>query len=429
MTVRSCFLNDFQLEPELPGDKSITHRAFILGGIAHGETAIQNANSGEDCRATLHALRQLGVQVEPDPAELRLAGMAGGFARPERALDLGNSGTGLRLLLGALAAQPFTVTLTGDDSLRRRPVERVLAPLRAMGVTAQAENDRPPVTLTGNTLQGAHHRLAVPSAQVKSALLLAGMQAKGETWIGNVMGTRDHTERLLPLFGAHVASGEDWVSIRGPARLNGTSIVVPGDLSAGVFYLAAAAIRPGARVTLERIGLNPTRTKVLEVMAEMGLDLDIEPSAPPMLEAQGTIRAAASGAPRAVDVAPEAIPLLIDELPALSVIAAFAHGRSTFRGAGELRVKESNRLEAMAEGLNTIGARVTLEPDGWTIEGSGGAPLAGGKVLSRGDHRVAMALLVAGLNCRDGVEIMDEALIETSDPYFLRNLARLVGDA
>jgi len=427
--LRSGFLKSFELTPELPGDKSITHRALILGGLAHGETTVLDANSGADCRATLTALKQLGVHItEVDARTIRLAGMSGGFVSPQGPLDLGNSGTGLRLLLGALAAQPFSVTLTGDASLQRRPVERVLAPLRAMGATATAENDRPPVTLTGGRLHGVDHDLDVPSAQVKSALLLAGVQARGKTRIGGIAGTRDHTERLLPLFGAQLTVSETWVATRGPSKLTGTTIQVPRDISAGVFYLAAAAIRPGARVTLEQIGLNPTRIKVLQAMKSMGLQMDATPASRQSTEPFGTV--VATGGPlRGIHLSGPDIPYLIDELPALAVMAAFATGRTTIRGAAELRVKESNRLEAMAEGLNAIGANVTLEPDGWTIEGSAGEPLSGGNVRSRGDHRIAMALLMAGLHCRNGVEITDEPLIETSDPYFSANLARLLGEA
>jgi 3-phosphoshikimate 1-carboxyvinyltransferase len=429
VTLRSRFVKTFDLTPELPGDKSITHRAFILGGLASGETTVNDPNSGADCRATLTALQQLGVHVtEDDERTIRLVGMSGGFVRPERPLDLGNSGTGLRLLLGALAAQPFTVTLTGDASLQKRPVERVLTPLRAMGASATAENDRPPVTLTGGRLHGVHHDLDVPSAQVKSALLLAGVQAIGETRIGGIAGTRDHTERLLPLFGAQLTVSETWLATRGPSKLTGTTVQVPRDISAAVFYLAAAALRPGARVTLEDVGLNPTRIKVLQAMKVMGLQLDAEPGLAQDAEPLGSV-VAAGGPLHAIHLSGPDIPLLIDELPALAVMAAFATGRTTIRGAAELRVKESNRLEAMAEGLNAIGGRVSLEPDGWTIEGSGGEPLTGGRVRSRGDHRIAMALLVAGLNCRDGVEILDEPLIETSDPFFPKNLSRLMGDA
>jgi 3-phosphoshikimate 1-carboxyvinyltransferase len=429
VTLRSGFLKSFDLSPDLPGDKSITHRAFILGGLAFGETTILDANPGADCRSTLAALKQLGVRItEEDPRTIRLGGMSGGFIEPKDVLDLGNSGTGLRLFLGALAAQPFSVTLTGDASLRRRPVERVLAPLRAMGALAASDNDRPPVTLTGGPLHGIRHDLEVPSAQVKSALLLAGLQAKGETRIGRVGGTRDHTERLLPMFGAHVATGEEWVAVRGPVKLTGVTFRVPADISAGVFYLAAAALRPAARVTLEGVGLNPTRINVLGVMSSMGLHVQTTPGADLATEPSGTILA--TGGPlRAIHISGPEIPCLIDELPALAVMAAFAEGRSTIRGASELRVKESNRLEAMALGLNAIGARVTLEPDGWTIDGSGGESLPGGRVHSRGDHRIAMALLIAGLNCRDGVEILDEALIETSDPFFPQNLARLMDNA
>jgi 3-phosphoshikimate 1-carboxyvinyltransferase len=424
VSLRSQYRSGFQFQPELPGDKSITHRAFILGALARGETRITGANPGADCAATLAAVETLGAEVTREPTGLRIVGTGGRFRAPEAPLDLGNSGTGLRLLLGTLAAQLFPVRLTGDASLCRRPVERVLGPLRSMGATATAENDRPPVLLTGGPLTGVPHRLAVPSAQVKSALLLAGLQAHGETWIGGVEGTRDHTERLLTLFGHPVTSGADWVAIQGPGALQGTAFTVPGDLSAGTFYLVAAAIRPGSQITLEGIGLNPTRTRVLQVLQRMGLELEIEIPSDEDAEPRGRVRAHGKTL-RPVMIGPDEVPLLIDELPALAVAAAFAGGHSRIHGAGELRVKESNRLEAMAEGLRALGARITLEADGWTIEGSGGEALPGGRFASRGDHRVAMALLVAGLGCRAGAELLDEPLIETSDPLFPRNLERM----
>ena len=428
MSLRSRFVSAFRLEPVLPGDKSITHRAYILGALAAGETRIHGANPGSDCRATLAALAQLGAEMSEDEGGLRLTGKNGRFTGPRHALDLGNSGTGLRLLLGALAAQPFTVTLTGDASLCRRPVERVLAPLRAMGAQATADRDRPPVLMSGARLHGIRHTMDVPSAQVKSALLLAGLQAEGETWIGNSKGTRDHTERMLPRFGVEVVHGPDWVSIQGPRALRSTTLDIPGDISAAVFYLVAAGIRPGSQVTLEGVGLNPTRGKVLDVLERMGLRLNIAPTSGDAFEPSGRIQAT-GGNLRGTDVAPDEIPHLIDELPALAVAAAFAHGRSTVRGAGELRVKESNRLEAMAEGLNALGARVTLETEGWTIEGSAGKPLVGGTVRSRGDHRVAMSLLVAGLGSQHGCDVTDDPMIETSDPFFAENLTRLIEDA
>ncbi|HET9234162.1 MAG TPA: 3-phosphoshikimate 1-carboxyvinyltransferase, partial [Candidatus Eisenbacteria bacterium] len=272
------------------------------------------------------------------------------------------------------------------------------------------------------------HTMEVPSAQVKSALLVAGLLAEGETWIGNTAGSRDHTERMLPSFGANVASGPDWVSIHGPRSLRSISIVVPGDISAAAFFLVAAAIRPGSQVTLEGAGLNPTRTKVLDVMKRMGLDLIVVPDVGGSPEPSGTIHVSAKTL-QGTDVTADDVPHLIDELPALAVLAAFANGTSTVRGAAELRHKESNRLEAMAEGLNALGARVTLESDGWTIEGSGGKSLAGGAVRSRGDHRVAMSLLVAGLGSKTGCAITDLPLIETSDPFFAHNLNRILEHA
>ena len=428
MSLRSHFVNAFRLQPTLPGDKSITHRAYILGAMAAGETRVMGANPGADCRHTLAAVGRLGARVTEQGDQVRVAGTSGRLDPPDRVLDLGNSGTGLRLLLGALAAQPFTVTLTGDASLCRRPVERVLRPLRAMGAHASADRDHPPVTLTGAPLRGIRHAMEVSSAQVKSALLLAGLMAEGQTWIGNTAGTRDHTERMLPAFGATSETGPDWVSISGPQALRSTVLDIPRDISAATFYLVAAAIRPGSHVRLEDVGLNPTRTKVLEVMRRMGLDLTVVPKAGASSEPSGTIHVSSKSL-EGTEVTPDEVPHLIDELPVLAVLAAFADGTSRVRGAAELRHKESNRLVAMAEGLNAMGAAVTLEADGWTIEGSGGEPLAGGEVRSQGDHRVAMSLLVAGLGARMGCVVVDEPLVETSDPFFPQNLARLLANA
>jgi 3-phosphoshikimate 1-carboxyvinyltransferase len=410
--------------PQLPGDKSITHRAYLLGALAEGTTTVDRPNEGDDCRATLRAIESLGVLVERTEARVRLIGSAGRLHAPDAPLDLGNSGTGLRLLLGLLAGQPFTTVLTGDASLRRRPVERVLAPLRSMGARAEAAGDHPPVTLTGAALTGATHRLATPSAQAKSALLLAGVQASGRTRVEGIAGSRDHTERLLPAFGCPVATTPDAVTVEGPRALTASDVRVPGDPSAATFYLMAAALTPRYEVTLEGVSLNPTRIHHFEVLRRMGLALDAAVESGSEPEPWGRVTAR-GGELRAVEIGPSEIAGLIDELPALAVLAAFARGTTRVSGAAELRVKESDRLSAVAKGLAAIGAKVTALPDGWLIEGSAGAPLAGGAVETSGDHRVAMAFLIAGLATRKGVTLVGAPMIETSDPFFLSNLEAL----
>lgn len=427
MTLASRQVGPFSLRPALPGDKSITHRAYLLGAMARGTTRVTGGNPGEDCRATLNALAALGASVTEDAGGVTLAGTGGRFHAPAGPLDLGNSGTGLRLLLGVLASQPFRSVLTGDASLRQRPVERVLEPLRRMGAGAAATADRPPVTLDGGALTGIRYRMPVPSAQVKSALLLAGVRAAGTTRVEGTRGTRDHTERMLAAFGVPVETGPDAAAVTGPGDLTGVPVSVPGDASAAMIYLAAAAVVPGSQVTLEDVGLNPTRINGFTVLQDMGLDLEITPGPASGGEPRGTV-AAGGGPLTAVSVAPETVPGIIDELPALAVAAAFAAGETTVRGAGELRVKESDRLAAVTAGLTAIGATVTEHADGWTIRGSAGRPLPGGRVESRGDHRIAMAFLVAGLGCRDGVTITDPGGIATSDPGFPENLNRMLAE-
>ena len=422
MSVSSRPVASFRTIPALPGDKSITHRAYLMAALAEGESRVLYGNRGRDCDATLAALGALGVRIRPEEGGgLRIIGHGGMFEVPPAPLDLGNSGTGLRLLLGVLAAHPFTVVLSGDASLRTRPMNRVLDPLRLMGARAEAPGGLPPVTLTGGPLRGISYRLPMPSAQVKSAILLAGIQAQGTTTVRGGLASRDHTERLLRWFDVPVETEEDEVSVAGPVRLRGNVVSVPADPSAGAFYLAAALVVPGSEVLLEGVSLNPSRTACFDVFRRMGLDLVLTDDDEPGPEPMGHVEAAAARN-RAADIEPEEIPGLIDELPALAVAAAFAEGTTRVRGAGELRVKESDRLAAMAEGLAAIGARVRLLADGWEIEGSGGAPLPGGSVRSYGDHRVAMAFLIAGLGCRNGVTVLDEPQIETSDPYFLSNL-------
>jgi len=414
----------FDFAPRLPGDKSITHRAYLLGVLAEGETRVRGANRGEDCEATLRAASRLGGKVETDADEVRIHGTGGRLHPPSSPLDLGNAGTGLRLLCGLLAGQSFSATLTGDASLRRRPVERVLAPLRDMGMEASVSGDHAPVLLRGGDLRGITYTLPVPSAQVKSALLLAGIQARGRTVIEGDTGTRDHTERMLRAMGVPVHRAGDRVSVEGPALPAGIPITIPGDPSAAAFYLAAAAVVSGSRVRLEGIGLNPTRTAFLGVFAAMGLEIAAEEEETGGAEPIGRVTVKGR-TPRGVKILPAEVPALVDELPALAVAAAFGEGITRVRGARELRVKESDRLSAMAEGLSALGAQITLLDDGWDIVGSEGRELRGGRVRCREDHRVAMSLLVASLRCHDAVEIVDLPRIGTSDPFFLENLRQM----
>jgi len=419
----------FRFRPHLPGDKSITHRALILGALASGETRVFGANRGRDCRATARALGALGVSLREEGAALVIRGSGGGLGAPAGPLDLENAGTGLRLLLGALAGQPFTSVLTGDASLCSRPVERVLEPLRRMGARTTAPGDHPPVTLTGGALHGITHALPVPSAQVKSAVLLAGIQATGRTTVTGGGVSRDHTERLLRAFGAPVEGEGDAVSLEGPAPLAAQSLTVPGDPSAAAFYLVAAGIVPESEVILEMVGFNPLRSRVFDILEGMGLDLDRQAAHTPGPEPMGRLRARGRRL-TAFTLGPEEVVPVLDELPALAVAAAFAEGTSTVTGAGELRVKESDRLAAVLEGLAAIGAPARATGDGWEITGSAGRPLPGGTVRTRGDHRIAMAFLVAGLRSTGGVRLVDPPGIDTSDPLFLGNLEHLMeGDS
>ncbi len=395
-------------EAEVPGDQSITQRAILLGALAPGRTRILGANPGADAAAALGIVRALGARVTRGrEGDLLVEG--GALRESERVLDARNSGTALRLAMGLLAAQPFLSILTGDASLRRRPVGRVLGPLRLLGADLAArEQDRlPPVVVRGRPLTGAQVPTGVASAQVKSAVLLAAIQAAGETRVEEPAVTRDHTERMLPLFGAPVSREGRAVRVTGPAALHGAEVSVPGDLSAAAFLLAAAALVPRSRLLLRGVGIEVSRVAERNESGEPRANL---------LVTAGTLRPAAVG--------PEEAPGLIDELPLVAVLAAFARGTSEIRGASELRVKESDRIAAVAEGLTRLGARVEERPDGWTIHGEGS--LRGGSVEARGDHRIAMAFLVAGLRAKEGVLVRGAEAARVSDPGFLPRLRGLL---
>ncbi len=415
-----------------PGDKSISHRALLLGALARGETRIRGLLEAEDVAHTAHCLREMGTPLWPEGEETVVEGQGeAGISAPLRRLEAGNSGTTLRLLLGILASYPIRATLTGDASLCRRPMDRVAIPLRQMGAQVEGQGPRclPPVEVEGGRLQGIEYRLPVASAQVKSALLLAGLRAAGETRLVEPGLSRDHTERMLTQFGARVEFGSGFAAVR-PSALQGQNLTVPGDFSAAAFFLVGAALVEGSEVEICEVGLNPTRTGLLEALAQMGADIQVCGSAasPSSLQSEprGNLLVRGGGKLRGGEFGGELIPRLIDELPVLCIAAACAEGETVIRGAAELRVKESDRIAAMAAALTTLGAEVEERPDGLIIRG--GRPLRGGRIDSQGDHRVAMAAAIAGL-VTEGVEIAGAECISTSYPGFVEDLRRIGGEA
>lgn len=402
----------------VPGDKSISHRALLLGALAEGTTHISGFLPSADCRATLAILCDLGVAIhETSATDVQVNGAGSyGLQAPGRDLDCGNAGTAMRLLAGALAGQPFTSILTGDSSLRRRPMRRVMVPLCEMGAEIQATTGGcAPLIIHGRQpLQAINYALPMASAQVKSAVLFAGLYAQGVTSVTESAPSRDHTERMLQSFGYAVTRADNRVSVRGGGRLRGTAIRVPGDLSSAAFFLVAAAMRPGAELLLRDVGVNPTRTGVLEILQQMGADISLENPRDWGSEPVADIRVRGRQL-RGVTVPPALVPLAIDEFPAILVAAAVAEGETVVSGAGELRHKESDRLAAMAEGLAILGINVAATPDGIRVQG--GKPRAG-SVHSHGDHRIAMAFAMLAGQADGPVTIRDTANIATSFPGF-----------
>jgi len=409
----------------VPGDKSISHRAVLLGAVAEGTTDIDGFLEGEDCLATLAALTALGVAVErPGPGKVRIHGAGlGGLRAPSAALDLGNSGTSMRLLSGLLAGQGFDSILIGDASLMSRPMERVAAPLRRMGADVSTNEGRPPVAIRGSrALRGMEHRLEVPSAQVKSALLLAGIQAEGRTIVREPGISRDHTERMLGAFGVPVSRDDGAVAVEGRARLQGTHVDVPGDFSSAAFFIVAALVAAREPLRILGVGVNPTRTALIDILRMMGADIRMHR----LSEIGGEPRADIEVRPgdlHGIRVPEAFVPVAMDELPVLFAAAAVAEGETVVTGAGELRVKESDRLTAMARGLTALGVGVEKRLDGLRIHGG---RIGGGKVDSRGDHRIAMSFAVLGARAQAPVEIDDVGNVATSFPGFTA-LARSAG--
>lgn len=410
----------------VPSDKSIAHRALLFGAIARGETVIRGFAGGEDNRATRAACAALGVAIDERGDELRITGRGWqGLAAPADTIDCRNSGTTMRLLTGVLAGRPFTTRLDGDASLRRRPMRRVMGPLAVMGgrINAEGTDGRPPLVIEGGPLTGATHDLAVASAQVKSALLLAGLQARGETTVTEPAASRDHTERMLARFGATLVRHERSVTLAGPQELRATTVTLPGDLSSAAFFIVAASLVAGSSLELPNVGINPTRSGVLDVLRAMGAEITVTDATESESEPRATL--VVGGRPlRATRIAGDDLLRAIDEFPILCIAAAAAEGTTEIRDASELRVKESDRIAVMAETLRALGVRVEELPDGLVIHGP--ARFTAAHVDPRGDHRIAMAAAVAGLAGTAEVTISGAECADVSFPRFYATLASLV---
>jgi len=409
----------------VPGDKSISHRSIMLGSLAKGTTEVEGFLEGEDALATLQAFRDMGVVIEgPHHGRLTIHGVGlRGLKAPPGPIYLGNSGTSMRLLSGLLAAQDFDSTLTGDASLSRRPMSRVAEPLRAMGAVIEtAAEGRPPITIRGHkTLKGLTYEMPVASAQVKSCLLLAGLYAQGVTTVIEPAPTRDHTERMLRGFGYPVSVDGARVALESGLGLQAAKIEVPADISSAAFFLVAASIAPGSDLLLEGVGVNPTRTGIIDILRLMGGDITLENQREAGGEPVADLRVRAAPL-QGIEIPAALVPLAIDEFPALFIAAACAQGRTVLRGAEELRVKESDRIQVMADGLLALGVSVEPTPDGIIIDGS---QIGGGVVNARGDHRIAMAFSIAALRANAPIQIHDCANVATSFPNFLALCAQV----
>jgi 3-phosphoshikimate 1-carboxyvinyltransferase len=409
-----------------PGDKSVAHRAALLASLADGLSEVEGFPSGDDCRRTLDLIRALGVAVDEGPERVSVRGRGlFAYTAPARELDAGNSGSTLRMGCGVLAGQPFDARLTGDESLRGRPMARVIEPLAAMGAEIEASpGGRAPLRVKGGRkLTGAEHSLGVPSAQVKTAVLLAALHAEGRTRVREPAPTRNHTELMLERFGVPVVRSEGaCIEVAGGSRLQPARIPIPGDPSSAAFFIVGAAMLPGSDLVVGRLGLNPTRTGFLDVLEAMGADLTIDERTDLGGEPAGTLRVR-GGRLRGVAVPAEWAPRLIDEIPILAVAAAFAEGETVFRGVAELRVKESDRLEGITDGLRALGMQVERWEDGFSVRGG---PAARGAALdSRGDHRMAMAWAIASLGLDPPCELLGAGAVGVSYPGFWQELSRL----
>ncbi len=408
----------------VPGDKSISHRAIILGGIAKGTTTINGFLDGEDCLATLRAFQAMGVEIEGPIAQRVVIHGVGkyGLKEPKQIIDCGNSGTSMRLLAGLLVAQPFASELNGDASLQKRPMERVSRPLKQMGAEIRTTEGHPPLSIHGgHPLQGITYEMPEASAQVKSCLLLAGMYARGETRVIEPGHTRDHTERMLTTFSYPIQKAENTIIINSESECLGTEIDVPGDISSAAFFIVAATVIPGAELLIRNVGINPTRTGILQILTRMGADISI--SNKRLWGEELVADLVVKHAPlEGIDIPASLVPLAIDEFPAIFIAAACATGQTLLHGAKELRCKESDRIGAMVDGLQRLGIEAQAFEDGLLINGG---QLQGGQVNSYHDHRVAMAFSIAGAVAQSPVTIKDCTNVATSFPTFVETASKI----
>ena len=411
----------------VPGDKSISHRSVILGAIAHGKTTVHDILRGEDVLSTIDVFRKLGVQIDDQGPVVTIHGKGWeGLQEPETDLDMGNSGTSIRLISGVLAGRHFQARMIGDDSLSKRPMDRVALPLEQMGakISGQTERMLPPLHIKGGDLHAIEYKLPVASAQVKSAVIFAGLQAQGETIIHEKKLTRNHTEEMLLQFGGKIQVDGKTIRVPGQQNLQGQEIRVPGDISSAAFWLVAGLIIPDSTITLENVGVNPTRTGILDVIEAMGGKIT---TVSHDSERQASDLRVESSSLKGTEISGDLIPRLIDELPIIALLATQANGTSFIRDAAELKVKETDRIQVVADALNAMGANVVPTDDGMIITGP--TPLHGAKINTQGDHRIGMMTAIAALLVKEGkVELERAEAIQTSYPTFFQDLERVIHD-
>ncbi|MEH7505682.1 3-phosphoshikimate 1-carboxyvinyltransferase [Neobacillus drentensis] len=410
----------------IPGDKSISHRSVMFGSIANGETTVTNFLPGEDCLSTISCFRKLGVIIEESDNQLRIIGKGfEGLTEPTEVLDVGNSGTTIRLLMGILAGRPFFSSLVGDESIGKRPMTRVTNPLTEIGarIDGRKNGSFTPISIRGGGLKPVNYHLPVASAQVKSALILAGLQAEGQSVIIEPEETRDHTERMIIKFGGEIRKDNQKIIVKGGQKLIGTTIQVPGDISSAAFFLVAGAIIPESEIVLKDVGLNPTRTGIIEVMKKMGADLEIVQNEETLFEPSGDLIIKTSKLKGTV-IEGGLIPKLIDEIPIIALLATQAEGTTIIKDAEELKVKETNRIDTVVHELKKLGAKIEATEDGMIIYGK--SKLSGGTVSSHGDHRIGMMLAIAALLCENEAELENPEAISVSYPNFFAHLNNLI---
>ncbi|WP_223702034.1 3-phosphoshikimate 1-carboxyvinyltransferase [Sutcliffiella deserti] len=412
----------------IPGDKSISHRTIMFGSMANGKTTVENFLPGEDCLSTINCFEKLGVQIEREGSIVTIYGKGlEGLKESSTLLDVGNSGTTARLMMGILSGLPFHSVLIGDESIAKRPMKRVTNPLRQMGARIQGNQDGnfTPISIQGGELSGIEYHSPVASAQVKSAILLAGLQAKGKTTVEEPFKSRDHTERMLKAFGVHLIEDGCKVSIEGHQKLTSDiHIVVPGDISSAAFFLVAGAVAPNSKVTVKRVGLNITRTGILDVLQGMGAEISYTNIVDDVPEPYADITVESSTL-KAFEVSGDIIPRLIDEIPIIALMATQAEGTTVIKDAEELKVKETNRIDTVVNELTKLGANITATEDGMIIKG--GTKLHGCELDSYGDHRIGMMAAVAGLVAKGETSIKNAEAIAVSYPTFFEDLESLLG--